>query len=234
MAMSITLGTLVTRCRERANREGDGQLVDTEFKDLISEKYGELHALVSEKGARYFETEVTIDLSTLALPADHLSTLGVDMVISGSTGPRRPLEGPIAIQDRSHLIGLTTGGPAFFYGIEATTIPLYPAPSVGSATYKHLYLPQPTDYSTSADSTLVDVIDIYGRKFIIWGVTAIAQHKGSESQERALLEEQKAKDQLEYWACQRALTHAPRRPVARSVHGPHGIGSCDAGDWRWG
>lgn len=231
MSMPITLGTLITRCRQRADRDVDEQIDDTEYKHLISEKYGELHALVSEKGARYFETEVTLDLNNLALPADHLSTLSVDFVLSGSTGPRRALEGPISVQARAGLVGLPTGGPAFFYGIEGSNIALYPSPTSG--TYKHLYLPQPTDYSTSADSTSVDLINIYGSKFVIWGVASIAQHKGSEDQARALLEEQKAMAQLEYWACQRALTHAPSRPVARSAQGPYAGVYCDPADWRW-
>lgn len=209
MAMSIALGTLVTRCRQRAARDVDDDLDPTEYKDLISEKYGEMHALISEKGARYFETEATIDLNNLALPADHLSTIGIDFVINGSTGPRRPVYGPLPMQMRSYFIGLSSGGPAFAWDIEGLNLALYPAPTSG--TYKHLYVPQPTDYSSAADSTAIDLINIYGRKFIVWGVAAIAQHKGSEDQQRALAEEQKARDELEYWACQRALTQPSYR-----------------------
>ena len=148
MASSISVGTLVGRMKRRANRDGDGQIDDTEWKELLSEKYEELHALVSEKGARYFETEADLNLSNLALPTDWMSTVGVDLVLSGSTGPRRPLYGPISVQDRTCL-GLTTGDPAIAFGIEAGRMALYPSPSAG--TYKHLYLPQPTDYSSAAD-----------------------------------------------------------------------------------
>jgi len=232
MAHSVLLSTLVTRCQQRANREGDSQLSPAEYKSLISEKYAEMHALVSEKGARYFETEADLNLSNLALPADHLSTLGVDFVISGTTGPRRPLAGPVSVQDRSFLTGLQSGsGPAFYYGIEGGNITLYPTPTSG--TYKHLYLPQPTDLSSASDSTSVDLINIYGEKFVIWGVTSIAQHKGEEDQNRALLEEQKAQAQLEYWACQRALTFAPHRPVGPGTQGPSMPWMNFPLDWRW-
>lgn len=227
MAMPITLGTLVTRCAQRSEREGDSQLDPTEYKDLISEKYAEMQALVSEKDPTYFAVEATINLSTLALPADYLSTLSVEHVFDIATDRRRPLDGPVSVQDRARLVGLSTGGPAFFYALDPATIALFPTVTTG--TYNHRYLPQPTDYSSSADSTAVDVINIYGRKFVIWGVAAIARSKGGEDPTFALGQEKLAHDQLEYWACQRALTHAPHRPIAASAQGPHG--NC-AADWR--
>src|SRR5678815_4730395 len=154
MAMSITLGTLVTRCQQRADREGDSQLDPTEYKDLISEKYAEMHALVSEKDPTFFATEVTLNLASLALPTGYMSTLSVDFVYDTASDRRRPLDGPISPQDRVGLLGLSTGGPAFFYALDATALALFPTVTTG--TYKHRYLAQPTDYSGSADSTAVD------------------------------------------------------------------------------
>ena len=214
MARLVTLGTLVTRAQQRWGAEGDAQLDVTEVKALISEYYGELHALVSNTGARYFETEATLDLNSLALPSDHLSTIGVDLVLSGSTGPRRPVWGPIGPADRSYLIGLSTGGPAYFWAEEGTNIALYPTPTSG--TYKHLYVPQPTDLSSAADATSVDVINIYGERLLLWGVASVAQHKGSVSQARAVDEHAKASAELEYWACQRAMGQ-PRYSIPREV-----------------
>lgn len=224
MALQVSIGTLVGRSKRRANRDGDNQLDDSEWKELLAEKYEELHALVSEKGARYFETEADLNLSNLTLPTDFMSSIGVDFVLSGSTGARRPLWGPIAVQDRTYLVGLTPGEPAFAYGIEAGRLALYPAPTSG--TYKHLYLPQPTDYSSASDSTIVDTISTFGRRLLIWGVAAIAAHRGSDDQARALAEEQRARDQIEYWACTVAMTHAPRRAVAPPWAG-QSLG------WRW-
>lgn len=203
MARLVTMGTLVTRAQQRWGAEGDAQLDATEVKSLLSEYYGELHALVSNVGARYFETEATLDLNSLALPSDHLATIGIDLVLSGTTGPRRPVWGPIGPADRSYVIGLSTGGPAYFWAEEGANIALYPTPTSG--TYKHLYVPQPTDLSTAADATSVDVINIYGERLLLWGVTSVAQHKGSVSQQRAVDEHAKASAELEYWACQRAI-----------------------------
>lgn len=211
MALPFTLGTLVTRCQQRATAEGES-LLDSgpEWKALISEYYGEMHALISEKGARAFEAEQTItaDGSTsYALPAAFLSTVGVDAILSGTTGARRPVFGPIMAQERSWLMGQT--GPANWYALEGANIALFPVPSSG--TYKHLYVPQPTDYSTSADSTSVDVVNIYGLKFLLWSVASVALHKGSSAQQRAVDEARAARDQIEYWACQRALTQPSYR-----------------------
>lgn len=229
MAMSLTLGTLVSRAQQRAEREGDGQLDPTEYKDLISEKYGEMHALVSEKDPTYFATEVTIDLGSLALPTNYLSTLGVTYVFDTVGDRRRPLDGPVSPQQRDGLVGLSTGGPALFYALDPAVIALFPA--VTSGTYKHRYLPQPTDYSGSADSTAIDVINVYGRQFILWGVAAVARAKGGEDPTFAERQEAKALTQLEYWACQRALTHAPHRSIAVTAQGPYTSGPLDSRWW---
>src|ERR1041384_4018872 len=121
MARNILLSSLTARARQRWAGEGDNSIDVVELKALVSEFYAELHAAVSDKGARYFETEATLDLNNLALPGDHLSTIGVDLVLSGTTGPRRPVWGPIGPSDRTYVIGLTTGGPAYFWAEEGAS-----------------------------------------------------------------------------------------------------------------
>lgn len=211
MAFSITVGTLVSRAQLRANRDGDNQIDTTEWKAIIAEKYEQLHAIVAEITPTYFQTEATLNLAALTLPTDFLSSIGVDRVLSGTTGPRVPVYGPVSAQDRTYLVGLTSGDPALAYGIEAGAIVLYPAATSG--TYKHLYLPQPTDYSSASDSTTIDTLNTWGRSMIIWGVAAIAAHRGSEDQSRALDEEARAREELQNWAAKVSLTHAPRRAV---------------------
>lgn len=228
MARAFTLGTLVGRCQQRADKENDSHIETPEWKALISEYYGELHALIVEKGARYFETEATITATgatSYALPADHLSTIGVDFVLNGTTGPRRPVYGPIAVQHRARLLGHE--GTALYFGLEAANIALYPVPSSG--TYKHLYVPQPTDLSASGDSTSVDLINVYGEKFVIWGVASVALHKGSASQVRAVDEYNRASAQVEYWATLRALN----QPSYRVQEDDLETMVSDPADWRY-
>jgi hypothetical protein len=219
MARAVALGTLVARAQARADRQEDGSIATTEWKGYISELYAELHKLV--RAARYFETEATITAtgaSGYALPADHLETIGIDYVDSG--GRRRALR-PVPALERPRYAGLT--GDAFGFALEASNVVFYGNPSSG--TYKHLYIPQPTDYSGSADSTSVDVINIDGEKFILWGVASIAQHKSDANQQRALAERDKAERELQAWAAERMLDN-PRRVEAD----PYGAARDDA-DW---
>jgi hypothetical protein len=218
MGYPVLLGTMVTRCQQRAAREGDLQVESPEYKALISEAYGEIHALVTEKGAWYFRTEATIDLNNLALPSDHLTTIGIDFILNGTTGPRRPVLGPIPPQLRTYFVGLSSGAPAAVWDIEGSSLALYPAPTSG--TYKHIYVPQPTDYSTSADTQSIDFINIYGYTYTLWRVASILRDKGSEAQDRAIAEAERSKDQLEYWACLRAITE-PSYRVPEDFHTPH-------------
>lgn len=230
MALSILLGTMVTRCQQRANRDGDGQIETTEWKSLISELYGELHGAVSEVGSRYFETEATLDLTALALPANHLSTIGVDFVFDAA-GHRRELA-EIMVQERTYFAG--TAGPAYMFSLTGANIALYPTPTTG--TYKHLYVPQPTDYSSSADATSIDFISTHGAAFVVWGVAAIALHRGESAQQRAMAERDAAKDRLVSWAISRALTMPKRRVVTHIDLGrlddPNGF--WNPASWRYG
>jgi hypothetical protein len=229
MARAITLGTLVTRCQQRANKVAadDGQIETPEWKALISEFYGVMHALIVEKGARQFEAETVITAdgsATYALPSNYLTTIGVDAYLNGASGARRPVHGPIAMQERARLMG--RHGAAIRYGFEGTALALYPVPPGG--TYVHLYVPQPTDLSTSTDATSVDLINIYGEQFVVWGVASVAMHRGESQQSRAVDEHEKARGQLEYWACMRALTQ-PSYRVADDECDDYR----DPADWRY-
>jgi len=194
------------------------------WKSMITEVVGELHGITVENGARYFETEATVDLGDLTLPEDHLSTIGVDLVVD-SAGRRRQLR-PLRAQHRSGWVGQT--GEAQRYALEGGSLALYPVPSTG--TYKHLYVPQPADLSTAADQTTVDLITIWGRKFVVWGVASIAMHKGEDNQLRAIAERDAAREQVAFWAVQRKLHDASPRVVDDEDDGD---GPCDPGDWRY-
>ena len=211
MALSRTMLQLVGLCQRRADKESDDHVDTDEWKELISEVYGELHAVVTEVGARYFETEASITATgaaTYALPSDHLSTIGVDRVVDAA-GRRSPVH-QLMVQEASLFGGQT--GQACLFALAGAYISLYPTPSSG--TYKHLYVPQPTDYSSASNGTSVDVINIYGLKFIAWGVASIAMHKGSDNQQRAVAERDAAKEELKAWAIARAITMPKRRVVS--------------------
>lgn len=213
MALTRTLTQLIGLCQRRADKENDEHVDSDEWKELISEVYGEMHSIVSETGARYFETEADITATgaaQYALPSAHFATVGVDRVTSAA-GDRVPLD-ELMVQERVVFGGVT--GDARFWSFTGTNIRLYPTPSSG--TYKHIYVPQPTDYSSSSLSTEIDCLNIWGLKFITWGVASIALHKGEANQIRALAERDNAKQELVAWAVHRALT-LPKRKIVNEV-----------------
>lgn len=210
MAYSVSVTDMITRCQQRANRVGNEQIETPEWKQLITEYFGNLHSVSKEVGARYFETEVTLTLGNLALPADHLSTIGVDYVLD-SAGRRRELA-ELQLGERTYFSGLT--GEAFVWSLVGSNLVLYPSPSTG--TYKHVYVPQPTDFSNVAGSTIVDFLNIHGYQYVLWGVASVAMHRGDSAQQRALGEADKALEKFTTAAIDRALT-MPRRRVVTDV-----------------
>lgn len=213
MALTRTMGQLVGMCQRRSDKETDGQIgttFSTEWQEMISEVYGDLHAAVAETGARYFETEATITATgatTYALPSDHLSTIGVDLVVNAA-GQRRELA-ELMFQEHALFAGRT--GVAYMFALNGTNLSLYPTPATGD--YRHIYIPQPTDYSSAGNGTSVDLINNDGLKFLVWGVASIAMHKGEDNQQRAIAERDAARERLVAWAIQRALTMPKRRQV---------------------
>lgn len=207
MARSVTIANLITRAKYRADAENASHVSDAEWQVYISEAYAELHAIVAETGNRQFESEDSITATGAAsynLPAGYLATLNVEFV-ADSAGTRRELT-QLMPQERHLYAGKT--GEACAYELTSTTIVLWPKPSSGS--YKHLYIPQPTDYSTGVTSTEVDTLNIFGEKFITWTAAKMALQKAEMSVQLAMVEIEKAKSGVLDW-CNRTLLDAPRR-----------------------
>ena len=210
MAFAVTLGEMVTSCQQLANQPGGEKLDVTEWKSHISTHYGRIHSVVSNTAAWCFKTEATINLSNLAMPSDHKSTIGVDFVLD-SSGRRRELP-ELMVQERN--IFRATTGEARAWSFSGTSLELWPTPTSG--TYKHLYVPQPTRYNTSVDATSIDFLTTDGYEAVMWGVTSVALHRSESAQQRALGEAKAALDRLKGWAVQRALTQ-PKRQIIRDV-----------------
>lgn len=223
MPYSRSLGLLVDACQKRAGGEGASLVDPTEIKSLISEYYGEMCTVIAEKGARYFEATQTITstgAASYSLPADWLASLSVRVFLSGATGVAKPLAGPVSPQDHAIVAGQT--GFAELWGFEGTSIALYPTPAAG-ATIAHVYTPQPPDLSASSDATMVDLINIYGWKFVVWSVASVALHKEQSNQRRAIEEAKRALDQLEYLATARSLTGPGYRVAEPADDEPFGL-----------
>lgn len=227
MARAFTLGTLVTRSKQRCDQENSDLIATSEWKGILSSGYAKLHSILVRSGLRYFETTQSLTATSTALPAGHLSTIGVDYVVSSTTGERRELF-ELMVQERNDLRYPSGGGEASAFAFEGSNIVLYP--SISSGTYIHTYVPQPTDLSSGGDSDSVDVVCPEAEEFMIW-YAAVRGHAKEQSDttvaERNLAE---AKEQLEEWSVLRALNQPRRRMVDT---GPSWSRPHDPGDWRW-
>ena len=207
--LSVLVSVILTRCRQRADLENDTHVSEAELQTLVSEQVGEMQMLVGGAGYNYFKTEATISLSTFAVPTDHLSTIGVGFGYD-TAGRRRPLV-ELMEQDRDGFLGTT--GEAQFYILNAQTIELYPVPSAG--TYKHVYIPQPTDISAVATTTSVDLVSPDGLAFVIEGVAVKALRKSETDVQGFMIARDEAKERLVEWALHRSFHTAKRLTMPR-------------------
>lgn len=232
MPRVFTLGDLVTRARQRAEQENSDFVTDPELKGMLSTGYGELYSMLVESGLRYFESEQTITANgsaSYALPTDHLSTIGVDREVDGATGRRYALEQAM-VQERN----LWRGHPndiARTYALVGSAIVLAPNPSSG--TYYHIYVPQPTDLTTAADATDVDVVTPDGEAFLEAYVQVEILAKEESDVAGAVAKRERARERVSWWATQRFLTEN-RRPAVSNFD-PAGDEYGDSAYWwyRW-
>ena len=225
MARSVTIATLLTRCKDRVGLANDLHISDAEWQVLIAALLNELAMAVNDSGMRYYETTATIvatGATYYALPAGHLGTVAV-YYVADSAGRRIPLT-EIMVQEAQDYVGLT-GTPAGFYALAGANIELYPTPASGS--YAHVYIPQPTDYATIITSTTVDVVTPDGEEFVIEGVACKALPKSEADRSTHLDDRDAAKQRLIDWAIKRS-TNTPRRLVNQSIR------RYRVGDWRYG
>jgi hypothetical protein len=214
--LSVLLGTLVTRATQRADREGDGSITGDEWKALVSEQVGEMHSVIAEAGFAYYQSESTITATgaaSYALPTDHMATWAVHLVVD-SAGHRRELA-ELQPADRVRFLGHV--GQATHFIVVGQNVELYPTPSTGA--YKLVYIPQPADLSTSADSTSVDVVNTDGLAFVVWGVAVKARSKIADDVVVHMAERDAARARLWDWAVQRSFSNPRHAEPAEAPGG---------------
>lgn len=224
MARTFTLGDLVTRAKRRVDMENESLVSDTEWKNNISTVYGEMHSILVNSGMRYFESEDTITAGggtstgslyeDYSLPSDFNLSVAMDYVVNSTTQERWNV--PMVMSQERNRFGTGGTNNAIGYAIVGGNVRLLPAPPSGQ-TYIHTYIPQPTDYSASADGTSVDVVTPEGEEFLLWGVAVIALIKEESDPRDAERRQEMARERLEYWASIRAAEQ-PRRTQVSFPH----------------
>lgn len=219
-----TLSSLRARAQKLADKENDDHIESPEWAESINEVFGDLFQIVADGAGAYWQRTHTITADgsvSYNEPTDHLSTVCLEHV--ASSGERTPLD--LLLAQERHLYSgplapSLVGGQATAYSLIDDQIFLYPKPSSG--TYELLYIPQSPDLTTFADGDLVDVVNIYGEQFLVYGVAAIALSK-SESDVRFLLSrQQRAEQKLIEWAAQRSFHDGLRRYTELDMDGVNG------------
>ncbi len=226
MARIFTLGSLVTRAQQRCDMENQTLLSTAEFKGHLSTVYGEMYSEILATGLRHFETTKTITTTGAAsftLPADFLSVIGMDYVVD-TQGHRRHLRELMA-QERNIYRGASASDAQAFAIVGDKTVTMYPTPPTAQ-TYEFVYVPQPKDLSTAANSTQVDVVTPDGEAFLLWGVAVLALGKEESDIQLALMERERMRERVREWATLRALNQ-PRRVMVESE-----LDEYEPGEWR--
>lgn len=231
MARTVTLGTLVTRCQRRADLENQDNPSASEWKEMIHLVYAELYELLVQAGMSYFDAEAVIITDGTAvydLPDDHLASIGVDYV-ADTAGRRRQLA-ELMVPERNWSSGLVGAPEAAAWRFTGTNLTLYPTPPSGQE-YRHIYIPVPADLSAAADGTTLEMATLDGEQFIIWAVSALAKHKVGMDSQVDREEREAARERVEFWAAQRALSNGRRRIVLDDFDG---LQQWTPGDYRYG
>lgn len=225
--LTRTLTQLVTLGKQRADLEGDSHVADSEWKALISEAVGELHEMANESGSRYSETVATITAtgaSSYSLPADHLSTIRIVPVDSAGRRNGEPLH-EVQVADDCYPFPGSTGSARRFVMVNQT---LEFDPNPGSGSYKHVYVPQPTDLASAADGTTVDVVCPAGLAFVVEAAATKALRKSETDAQPFMLAREEARERVKTWLNGRMLT-TPRQQMPVADYFDHGG---DPADWR--
>jgi len=228
MPRLILMSDLRTRIQRRCDKESDPSVQTPEWNALISEQYGELWSIVAQTGLRYFETVatyVTTGALYVAEPSDHYETVDVRRVFAD--GRRASLDEAMEAEI-AQLQGIQ--GDSYKYSLIDDRLYLYPTPPAGQ-TYEMLYVPQPTDLSSYADGSVVDVVTPDGEAFLVWGVSIKAMHKSESDVSLAVMEREAARIRFSEEVQLRALNSARRRVI--SDMGSNYGTDYDEGDWRF-
>ena len=152
---SVTLTTLLSRVRTRADMVGSLFVTDSELTAFLNASLDELYDLVLQKfGDDYYVSSSSITTvagtSSYALPSGFYKLLGVDLTIGGEVRDLKRFE----FKERNlhrNSTGLVGPTDAPRYRLEGSNLRLYPAPqSVMSGTL--WYVPQRTQLSSGSDT----------------------------------------------------------------------------------
>jgi hypothetical protein len=141
--------------------DGVAWISEAELQKRVDAANTELYDILVKNEIHQFETSATVTTvagtATYALPADHYKTLALDYQWATSRFVSVP---ELTFADRNRFapdISADYGARAAGYRIAGANLVLLPTPA-SVQTYKHYYIPKPTDISAVVTSTTIDGI----------------------------------------------------------------------------
>jgi hypothetical protein len=223
---AVSLATLRTRARERADMPVAGFIPDTAtgIDAFVNEGVQRLHEMLVEAyDSNYFkksQTFTTFGAETVTLPTDFYKLLGVDLTYGSITQTVQPFARGMR-NVYKNLGSSTPWGPAVHYSLQGpSTLRLLPAPPAGTpGTF--WYVPVATPLVLTTDT--VDFPNGWERYVVLY--TAIQMKLKQEDDVRDLRYE------LEKMEAELRLI-ADRRDLASPAHAVD-MDAVDTADLRW-
>jgi len=174
--MSVTLSTIRTRAKQRADMEKSKFVTDAEWNAFINAAYKELYDLLVLKFEDYFITEnysntIASGSDSFALPSNFYKVVGIDVLRSGTAGTtsasweklerfnfnERNRDSDEAVRNRLRF-------PIVRYRLLGSNVKIAPA-SRAEGTYRLWYVPKATELS--ADGDTLDEVNGYEEYVIL-------------------------------------------------------------------
>jgi len=192
--MTVTLASLRTQARQRADMENSNFVTDSELNQYINSSIAELHDLfLSQPDSDYNVMQYTFSIvdnqDQYDLPADFYKLRGVDLALNQGASTRYLTLKPFNFNERNRNSDLPFNfiwGPALRYRLVGNKIVFTPIPS-GSYSIQLWYVP--LAQTLSADGDILNDLNAFSEYVV---VDAAIKMRLKEESDVTILEKMKS------------------------------------------
>jgi hypothetical protein len=151
--MAVTLASLITQTRQRADIEGSQVVTDSELTGYINSSIKELYDILVSTYEDYYLSETTATVTTgdsITLPTDFYKLRGLDYAEGSVYYPVLPFKFSQRNQQNVELFSATPAVKSR-YRVQGSVIKLVPA-AAAAGTYRVWYIPRAAELSLTTDT----------------------------------------------------------------------------------
>jgi hypothetical protein len=151
--MAVTLASLITQTRQRADIEGSQVVTDSELTGYINSSIKELYDILVSTYEDYYLSETTATVTTgdsITLPTDFYKLRGLDYAEGSVYYQVLPFKFNQRNQQNVELFSATPAVKSR-YRVQGSVIKLVPA-TAAAGTYRVWYIPRATELSLTTDT----------------------------------------------------------------------------------